>query len=244
MSKTIVSTTNNDEINSNEQFDKVKSFWSKHKKSITIFLLIIVLGLGGWICYKKFYKEPREIKANEAIIQAEDLFNKMAASSFGADTVKIVIDGGTFEGEKVIGLKKIIKDFDGTAAANRSKFMIGAISLHTKKFDDAIKYLKDFKSNGASQIETKCLIMLGDAHAEKNLKEEAYNYYKKAALVNEKDDATTPDALYRSALYAEFLGKNQDAIDSYKKIKEKYPNYSGVNNGEIDKALARLSVLN
>ena len=44
--------------------------------------------------------------------------------------------------------------------------------------------------------------------------------------------------------YAEFNGKNAEAISAYKKVKEKYPTYVGITSGEVDKRLARLGELN
>ena len=82
--------------------------------------------------------------------------------------------------------------------------------------------------------------MLGHAYAEKNNTAEAMNYYKKAGEVNQKDEAITPDALMIYATYADVNGKNEEAIETYKKIKDNYPNYMGASNGEIDKRLARL----
>ena len=118
--------------------------------------------------------------------------------------------------------------------------MVGACYLHIKEFDKAIKYLKDFDGNGADQVQCKAYLMLGHAYAEKNNTAEAMNYYKKAGEVNQKDEAITPDALMIYATYADVNGKNEEAIETYKKIKDNYPNYMGASNGEIDKRLARL----
>jgi TolA-binding protein len=83
--------------------------------------------------------------------------------------------------------------------------------------------------------------MLGDANAELKKNEEAFDFYKKAAAVNEKDEFFTPESLFRAANFAETIGKNTEAIDLYKKIKDMYPKSAHAN--EVDKYLARLGSL-
>ncbi len=101
--------------------------------------------------------------------------------------------------------------------------MVGASLPQIKEFDKAIKYLKDYDADGASQVQSKAYIMLGHAYAEKKKTEEAFEFYKKAATVNEKDESVTPDALMLSASYAEVLGKKKEAIELLKKFKDKFP---------------------
>jgi tetratricopeptide (TPR) repeat protein len=122
--------------------------------------------------------------------------------------------------------------------------MTGACYLHIKEFDKAVKYLKEFDGNGADQVQSKANILIGHAYAEQKKTEDALTYYKKAATVNEKDESITPDALMLAASYADFAGKSKDAIELYKKVKDKYPTYMAVANGDVDKQLARLGVFN
>ena len=122
--------------------------------------------------------------------------------------------------------------------------MVGACYLQIGEFDKSIKYLKEFDGNGSEQIQSKACTMLGHAYAEKKQKEEALNFYKKAAEVNEKDDSFTPDALMLCGSYAESIGKNDEAIEFYKKVKNNFPAFVSVTNGDVDKRLARLGELN
>lgn len=225
-----------------EVVGKAKSFWDKYGKVITALLGVIVLGIVAFISYKKFYKEPREEKANEAIFPAEKLFDAMSGSAFSKDSVNIVMNGGVVEGQNVKGLLKIMKEFSGTNAANRATYMAGASYLQLQKYDDAIKYLKDFDGNGASQIQAQSYIMLGHAYAEKKQVSEAMDYYKKAASVNEKDAVISAYALNIAARYADKNGKTQEAIELFKKIKEKFPTSPAVTSGEVEKYLAKLGV--
>jgi tetratricopeptide (TPR) repeat protein len=118
--------------------------------------------------------------------------------------------------------------------------MVGASYLHIGEFDKAIKYLKEFDGNGANQVQSVAYTLLGHAYAEKKQTDEAFSYYKKAASVNEKDEAMTPAALLIAGNYAEATGKSKDAVELYRKLKDKYPTFSSVSNGDVDKLLARL----
>jgi len=168
----------------------------------------------------------------------------MSTTGFNKDSVNIVLNGGTLDGATITGMLKVISNYDGTKTANRARYITGACYLQIGEFDKAIKYLKEFEGNGADQIQSKAFVMLGHAYAEKNQTEEALNNYKKAAEVNVKDESITPDALMLYAAYAESNGKKSEAVDSYKKIKDNFPNYISSSNGDIDKRLARLGEFN
>lgn len=216
--------------------------WKKNSKLITIIGVVIIAGLLAWIGYKKFIVEPNEKSASELIFPAENLFDKMANSGFSKDSVAIVLNGGTPGGMPVTGLLKIVKQYGGTKAGNRAYYMIGASYLQIKEYDKAIQYLKDFKGNGADQVQSRAYIMLGHAYAEKKNTSEALDYYKKAASVNSKDEVFAADALLTAAAYAGSLDKKEDAIKLYKEVQTRYPTNTAVQNGEIDKQLAKLGV--
>ncbi len=222
----------------------IQSIWNQHSKKIIYTGSAVIVLLLGWIGYQKFIVEPNEQKANETIFLAENLFDKMATSSFGKDSVSIALNGGTLDGAKIVGLLKVISNYGGTKAANRARYMVGASYLQIKEFDKAIKYLKEFDGAGADQVQSKAYLMMGHAYAEKKQTAEALEYYKKAASVNKKDESVTPDALFTAALYAAATGQSKEAIELFTQLKEDFATYVSVTNGEVDKQLARLGSLN
>ena len=218
-------------------------FWNKNKKIISSLLLGIVIGICAFFAYKKLIKEPKELEAAELSFPAEKLFGVMASTNFSADSSKIVLEGGVLDGVKITGLLKIIDKFGGTNAGNRATYFAGATYLHKKEFENAIKYLKGFSSNGAYQTEIKKYTMLGHAYAELKKDDEALDAYKKAANVNKKDDNFTADALMVAGAFAEKIGKNKEAIEFYTEARDEYPNFASVQNGDVDKYLAKLGVI-
>jgi len=221
---------------------KAKGFWDKFSKPIIYIGSAVILLIGGWYAYKNFIVLPKEKKASELIFPAESLFDKMATASFNKDSVNLVLNGGNSNGTNITGILKIISQYGGTKTGNRAKFIAGATYLQIKEFDKAIKYLKEFDGNGADQVQSKAYILLGHAYAEKKSTDEALSYYKKAAAVNSKDESITPYSLYLAASYAQAVGKTKEAIDLYTQVRDKYPTYSAVSSGDVEKQLASLGV--
>ena len=127
--------------------------------------------------------------------------------------------------------------YSGTPAANLSRFYAGASYLRLGDFKNAEKYLKDF-STGAVQVNARAKSLLADAYAEQGKKEEAAKLYLEAARTFEKDEFNSAEYLFRAGYLYESLGKNKEAIDAFKQIKQKYPRTE--RGFEIDKYLARL----
>lgn len=225
-----------------EPYITKEDFITKYSKTLIYGASALILLVGAWFGYQKLVKEPKEQKASEIIFPAESMFDKMALAGFNADSVNIILNGGTVEGSKVTGLLNVMKTYSGTPAANRAAYMAGAAYLQTKDFNNAVKHLKTFNPHDAYQTEIKKYMMLGHAYAEQNKKDDALNAYKKAATINEKDEVFTLDALMTAGAYAEFIGKPKDAIDLYQKAKDNYPASQGVQNGDVDKYLGRLGI--
>ena len=223
-------------VESNEIVDRAKGFWAKFSKPIIYIGGALIVIIVGWVIYKNMIIGPKEAKSADVIYPAEQLFDKMTQSGFNKDSINRVLNGGN---GITTGVLKIASTYSGTPAGNRANFMAGACYLHSKDFNKAIKYLKEF-STDATQVQTVAYGMIGDAYAELKKNDDALEYYKKAAAVNEKDEFMTSEALFKAASFAESAGKTKEAIDLYQKLKEDYPKSSHV--VDVDKSLARLGI--
>lgn len=220
---------------------KAKGFWAAYSKKIMIVGSILIVLLGGYFGYKKLIAEPKEREANDLIFPAEKLFGLVAGSStYNKDTVNMILNGDKANG--VTGLLKIASNYGGTKSGNRAEYMIGACYLQLKQFDKAVKHLKEFDANGASQIQSKAYLLLGHAYAEQKKTDDALSYYKKAGSISGLDEAMASEALYMAARYAEALGKTSDAVELFQELKDNYPASQRVGSGEVDKYLASLGV--
>ena len=108
--------------------------WQKIRHWI-VAVLITVLGYFG---YKQFILDPKEKQATEAMFRAEDYFR--------TDSVRLALNGDAVNA----GFVKIISRYKGTKAADLAEFYAGACYLKLGDFNNAVKYLKDFKTSASS----------------------------------------------------------------------------------------------
>lgn len=216
---------------------RARGFWASYNKPVMYIASAIIILLGGWLVYKYMFKMPKEEKANDSIFITQKYFSDF--SNAPADSTKALLAAKVLNGDGVNpGALKIISKYSGTDAANLSEYYAGASYLHLKQYDKAIKYLKDFDAHGATQIKSRAYGMMGDASAELKKNDDALDYYKKAADVDDKDEFTSSEFLFRAALFAEVTGKTKDAIELFKKIKEQYPLSEKA--ADVDRYLAKL----
>lgn len=210
-----------------ETLEVARNFWEKNKKLITGLLAAIVAIVGGWLLYKNLVQKPKEERSAEAIFKAEEYFRN--------DSLTLALNG---DGQNK-GFLYVIKNFDGTKAANIAHFYAGVIYLRTNDFNNAVKHLKDF-STESKQIQMIAFGRLGDAYSEQGKKDEAVENYKKAGNYFPQDDYNSSEFLFRAGYLLESMGKNQEAVEVYKQIKEKFPKTE--KGFSIDKYIYRLSV--
>lgn len=208
---------------------KAKDFWGRFSKPVIYAGTAVIFIAGGWLGYKNFILGPKQKKANEAISRAQAYFAK--------DSLDLALNG---DGANA-GFLKVIKNYSGTDAAKLAHYYAGAIYLRKEDFNNAIKYLKDY-STGASQVQSAAWRMLGDSYMSTGKKEEGASYFEKAGKLNEKDELTSSENLFRAAMAYEVLGKTEKAAGLLKIIKEKYP--KSEKGFIVDKYLARLGVIN
>ncbi len=210
-----------------EGIEGAKDFWEKYKNLIIGISAAIILIAGGWLLYKNFILKPREERAAEAMFKAEEYFRN--------DSLTLALNG---DGQNK-GFLNVIKNFDGTKAANLAHFYAGIIYLRTNDFSNAVKHLKDF-STDSKQIQMIAYGRLADAYSEQGKKEDAVDNYKKAGNYFPEDESNSSEFLFRAGYLLESMGKNKEAVDVYKEIKEKFPKTE--KGFSIDKYIYRLSV--
>jgi TolA-binding protein len=210
--------------------DRAKDFWSRYSKVILVASSAIILLCGGYLAYKYLVKAPKEEKAIEAMFKAEEYYR--------VDSLNMALNGDGINA----GFLRIIKNYDGTRAANLAKFYAGDIYLKQGNYSNAVKYLKDF-STDAKQVQARGYKLLGDAYAEQGKNSDALSNYKKAAHHFEKDEENSSEYLFIAAYFADRVMKNQkEAIGLYQELKKKY---SKTQRGyDVDKYLSQLGVYN
>lgn len=199
--------------------------WHRYGKLAVYALTLIVVVIAGYFIYQSQFRAPAEQKAVEAMWKAEEYFRQ--------DSASLALNGD----ETNAGFLKIISRHGNTKAGNLAKFYAASAYMQLGDFNNAIKYLKEF-STSDKMISVRAAGLLGDAYAETGKMEEAVQQYRKAGTQFPDDSYNSSEYLFRAGLLYQNLGKNKEAVEMFKIIKDKYASTErGV---EIDKYLARL----
>jgi tetratricopeptide (TPR) repeat protein len=216
--------------------EKAKDFWSRYDKPIMIICSVVILVAAGYIGYKKFYKEPNEHKASDAMFKAESYYHAALMTSNQDSIINLALNG---DGANY-GFLKVMSKYSGTDASNLAHFYAGDCYLMLGDNVKAVKYLKDF-STDAKLIQARAYKLLGDAYADQGKTSDALDNYKKAAHHFKEDQENSSEYLFLAGYFAEKVAKDQkQAIELYKELKENYPNTQ--RGFDAGKYLARLGV--
>ena len=186
---------------------------------VTVLLALVVIFIGT----KRYYLLPLQEEANGQMFVAEQYFE---TDSF---TLALYGDGN------YSGFLQIIDDYGITKAANLSRYYAGISFLRLGQYEDAIDYLKKFKSQD-KMVAPIATGAIGDAYVELGELKQGLDYYLKAASQSE-NNFTTPMYMMKAGLLYETLEDHGRAHELYERIRLEYPDYSRSNN--IEKYITR-----
>lgn len=209
--------------------NKTEAWVAKHQNFIFIILGIAVVGVLGYLGWKEYIQEPKEIDAANEMAQAQHYFNSaLQASAAQEDSLyNLALTGG----EGKFGFIDITENYGGTEAANLAHYYAGIAFLNTQQYQKAIDQLEDFESE--DQILAPIAKgAIADAFMQLNQPKDALSYYVEAA--NLKDNPfTTPKFLMKAATLAIELGDGQKAEEFLKRIEDEYPQSAQAANVDI-----------
>jgi tetratricopeptide (TPR) repeat protein len=193
---------------------KVTDYYNDKQKvvnGVTTGILVVIVII---LAYTLYYLPSRQEKAELAIWQAERYF--------AMDSLDLALNGGVaYNGVEYDGVLAVINDYGFTKTGNRAKFIAGICYLKLGEYDNAIKYLKKFKSKDML-VSVQALGSIGDAYMEKGEWDNAVKYYKKAVSKN-SNDLITPSYLLRLGMLCEMQGKWADAVSYYETLQKEHP---------------------
>lgn len=208
--------------------DKVISAeqWAeKNPKIILGALAVVVVVVAGYFGYR-YWVGQRNAEAQAEMYQAQRYFEM--------DSLDLAFKGNA----NILGFEQIIEDYGMTKAANLANFYAGAICLKQGKFQLAIYYLEDFKSDD-HLVQARAYSLKGDAHMELKEYDAAAAAYHEASTY-EPNKYFTPTYIMKEALAYELANQNAKAITAYDKIIAEYSDTSEFQNAK--KYRARLLV--
>jgi tetratricopeptide (TPR) repeat protein len=199
-----------------ETASRTEDWVAKNQKIIIGLVAGIAVVTIGYLAYQKFIEAPKQDEAANEMFVAQQNFQKATDGVASDSLYKLALNGS----EGKFGFIKIADEYSGTDAGNLANYYAGMASLNIFKFDDAIKYLGEFKTDEAI-VNALAIGGIGDAYSQKNNQKEALDYYVKAAESN-KNDFTTPRFLLKAGKTALALGQKEDALKYFTDIKENF----------------------
>lgn len=199
-----------------------EEFIQKNQKTLIIIvaaILVVILAIFG---LRKWYFQPREVRAAEEMFAAEQWFNQ-------GDFEKALNGDDTYR-----GFLSVASSYKGTKAGNLARYYAGAAYLQQGNYEEAIHWLKKYKGHDTF---TRPLaeMMLGDAYIEQGNAKEAASCYTSAASMSD-NFITAPTALFKAGMAYLMVEDNAKALESFQKVKSNYP--ESTEWSEIDKYIA------
>jgi tetratricopeptide (TPR) repeat protein len=188
---------------------KTEQYIEQNQRSLTIIVLAIVVVVGGYLGYKKFYLEPNNEEAVAMMYYAQNYFEQ--------DSFRLALEG---DGANY-GFLDIIDEYGSTKSGNLARLYCGISHYKLGQYEDAIEYLKKFDSNDIMYA-TMALGAIGDCYVELDDLETAISFYVKAAQ-RKKNEVTTPIYCKKAGLVYEELKDYDKALKYYEIIQKDYP---------------------
>lgn len=190
---------------------RTERYIEENQKIITIVILAVIVVVGGYLLYNKYYIGGREKSAQTEMYAAQRYFQ--------TDSFKQVLQGDGINP----GMLYIIDEYGNTTAGNLANYYAGISYLHMGEYQNAISYLQDFDKEGynVAPIATGAI---GDAYLELGEAGKALEYYTEATKVSEDNSFTNPIYLKKAAHVYEIQGDYAKAQELYETIQKQYPN--------------------
>jgi len=216
-----------------EGSSKTQQWVEKNQNIILSLVAVIALSVIGIYLYSNFVIKPKEQKAFNEMYYSQKKFDE--AILINNDSLyNLVLNG---DGTN-LGMLAMIDEYGGTNAANLAAYYSGMIYLKMNDYQNSIKYLSEFSSDDMI-LGSLATGSIGDAFAELNQFEDAYEYYVKASKNN--NSYTSPIYLFKAGLIAMKLEKFKKAEGYFSSIKSDYSKSAEAKNIDAYISKARAS---
>jgi len=208
----------------NDDFGQTGKFVRENQKSLLFIGSAIVAMVLIYIIYQKLYLGPREATAASQMYVAQDFFEKK-------DWDKAIKGDAGYP-----GFEKIVADYSNTKAANLAYFYLGVAYLNKGEYRKAIDDFTEYRGDD-TMVAAEAYGNTGDAYVELKDFDKASTYFKKA-IDKSKNAFLSPLYLKKLGLVYEAQNDNKSAADTYKSLKNDYPQSTEAQS--IDEYIARV----
>ncbi|HSQ46257.1 MAG TPA: tetratricopeptide repeat protein [Lutibacter sp.] len=207
---------------------KSEQFIQKNQNIIFIVLGVVVASILGYLAYQKYVKAPQEKEAANELAFPKAYFENAINNTVAADSLFTLALKGA---DGKYGFVDIADEYSGTKAGNLANYYAGISYLRLKQYKEAIDYLEDFSSKD-ELLGPVAKGAIGDAFADINQPQDAFDYYIKAAELKD-NNFSTPLFLFKAGNTAMELENYSKAQELFERIKNDYPNATEAQNIDI-----------
>lgn len=200
-----------------ESASKTEEWVSQNQNYILGVIGVIAVAVLGYLAYNQFVLKPKEASADNEMYYPQQYFDQALNSSTERDSLFALSLNGA---EGKYGFLDIIKEYNGTKAANVANYSAGMAYLNMQNYQEAINHLENFSSDDAI-LGALAKGGVGDAFMQLNQPEDALSYYEKA-VAHSDNGFTAPKFLYKAGITALELNKNDKALEYFQRIKDDY----------------------
>jgi tetratricopeptide (TPR) repeat protein len=217
-------------------FEGLQLYYEQNKKVVTYVGGGLLALIAGFLYFKLSWLPEKEAEAVNELFWPQTYFEK--------DSFNVALNGGAMvmspDGQKqMMGFAAIADEYGITESGNLANFYAGICLLQTKRYDEAIEYLK--KYNGSDNVASALAFgAIGDANLELKRHDDAIKYYLKAAD-RRKNSFTSPYFLKKAGIARELSADYAGAVESYERILREYP--ESTEGREIERDIARVETL-
>ncbi|MBQ2429902.1 MAG: tetratricopeptide repeat protein, partial [Alistipes sp.] len=192
-----------------------ENFFEKNSKMVVVAIVVIFVLAAAIFGYKKVIVEPRNVKGQEMLFEAQYQFESQTAD------FALALNGD----ENTPGFAQVVEQYGNTPAGNLARMYAASCALRLGDFDQAQKYInsyKNVKGVPGAIINAMAAGIKGEIAVEKGDNAGAAKLFEQAAKSNE-NDFTTPMYLRKAALAYRAAGDAAKADALLKVIAEEYP---------------------
>ena len=198
---------NEQQGNMNETLNAKEALFLKHRKNISIAIVVIILLVAGVICYNTYVSGPREQEASTALAKGQDYFaNQQYDKALKGD------------GAGYAGFLSIASDYSNTDAGNLANLYAGLCYANMDKWNEAVQYLDGFSTSDDQMISPAAMAALGNAYAHLKQLDKAVECLKKAAnmadseAMDKTNNSISPVFLIQAGEILESQNKKDEAL--------------------------------
>jgi len=200
-----------------ETASRSEKWLEKNQKYLYTVLGVILIGTLAYLAFNKFIQEPKEVKAANELAYSKSFFDEAENANISIDSLYTLALEGV---DGKYGLLDIADKYSSTKAGNLAKYMAGISYLKMSDYKNAIDMLGKFSSED-QMLAPIAKGAMGDAFADIDQPNDAFDYYKKAANLRD-NEFTTPLYLFKAANTALEIGKFDEAEKMFTRIKNEY----------------------